>query len=155
LIATMVLETFPRPEELRGAVQGTLLYLSLYLFGFIQFQSYSKFYLYFRQKKQAKRDDNAPKVSFKEVKYYNAKDTMALVGDRTVGNFLEQSILFLPLLWMHALFIDPTQSFTLCLWYTISRSYYPFAFVTKTMYLSTIPGYIIVLYLMYQLIFQL
>jgi MAPEG family len=152
----MALETFPRPEELRGAVHGTVLYLSLYLIGFLQFQSYSKFYLYFRQSKNAKRDDKTPpKVSFREVKYYNSKDIMALVGDRTVGNFLEQSILFLPLLWLHALFVDPTHSFTICLWYTITRSYYPMAFLSKAMYLSTIPGYIIVLYLMYQLLSKL
>jgi MAPEG family len=147
----MSLETFPHPSELRGAVYGTILYLALYVFVFLQFQSYSKFYLYFQQKKQQPH----AKVSLRAIKYYNSQDIWALTGDRTVGNFLEQSIVFLPLLWLHAIFIDPTQSWTICILYTITRCYYPVAFYTQTMYWSTIPGYIILIYLFQQLIYQL
>jgi hypothetical protein len=148
--------SFPSPEELKGAVQGTLLYLTLYLGIFIQFQSYSKFYLVAQKKREARGKEGNEKVSFREIKYYNSRDVLALTGDRTVGNFLEYSILFLPCLWMHALFVDPTQSFRICALYVFFRSYYPIVYQMKPplLLLSTVPGYIIILYLMYQLTFK-
>jgi hypothetical protein len=147
-------DTFPHPTEFKGAVAGTILYLALYLFVFIQFQSYSKFYLLAKKKAEVRsRDGNADKVSFRAVKYYNSRDMMALAGDRCVGNFMEQAIIFLPLLWMHAVFVDPSQSFTICAWYTAFRSYYPITFFVRVpvIFLSTIPGYGILIYLMHQL----
>ena len=148
-------ESFPSPAELQGALQGTLLYLALYC-GFLQFQSYSKLYLIARKKKEAKKKEGSGKVSFRDTKYYNSRDALALAGDRTVGNFLEQAILFLPLMWLHALFVDPTQSFTICAWYTFFRSYYPIAFwlsknPPSAILFSTLPGYAIVIFLLAQL----
>ena len=154
--------TFPAPDELRGAVQGTVLYLCLYLIFFIQFQSYTKFYIYYykyKNKNSKKTDDNLSRqttspgiTSFRNVKYYNTTDLLALNGDRTVGNFVEQAILFLPLLWIHALFVDPRSSLSICILYTIIRSVYPFVFYTKYMFLCTIPGYMILFYLMYEIL---
>jgi hypothetical protein len=163
---TSAVSTFPTLHELRGAVWGTVLYLSLYLIGFIQFQSYTKFYIYYYKYKnrKLKSDDDATTsssssstssaaiTSFRNVKYYNTTDLLALNGDRTVGNFLEQAILFLPLLWIHALFINAQMSFHICILYTTIRSIYPFVFYTKYMFLCTIPGYMILFYLMYEIV---
>ena len=156
----MTQTTFPTPDELRGAVQGTLLYLCLYLVVFIQFQSYTKFYIYYYKYKnknsKKKTDDNdrgnKHQTSFRNVKYYNTTDILALNGDRTVGNFVEQAIVFLPLLWIHALFVNPKLSFSICILYTSIRSVYPLVFYTKYMFLCTIPGYMILFYLMYEIL---
>lgn len=106
-----------------------------------------------QKKKEAKQKDGA-KVSLKKVKYYN-HDTLALRGDRTVGNFIEQGLYFLPLFWMHALFVDPTESFAIAAFYTASRAIYPLVFGNKIspvlILISTVPGYAVNLYLMVQL----
>ena len=145
--------SYPEPEELKGVVRGTLLYLSLYLFGFIQFQSYSKFYLLAQKKREAKGKKDGAAVSFRAIKYYNSRDRLALTGDRTVGNFVEFAIMFLPLLWMHAVFVDPTQSWNLALLYTSSRSLYPVLMMYQPTWIliSTGPGYLVLLYLMWQI----
>ena len=144
---------YPEPEDLKGAVRGTLLYLALYLFGFIQFQSYSKFYLLAQKKKEAKEKKDGAAVSFRAIKYYNSRDRLALAGDRTVGNFLEFAILFLPLLWIHAVLVDPTQSWNVALVYTSSRSLYPLLMLYQPTWIamSTGPGYLVLLYLMWQI----
>lgn len=146
------MSSYPAPEELRGAVQGTLLYLALYVFGFIQFQSYSKIYLFRKKKRESmEKKDGAP-VSFPAIKYYNSRDRLALAGDRTVGNFGEFAIVFLPLYWMHAVFVDPTQSWMIALLYTVTRSIYPLLMLYFPTYIvvSTVPGYVILAYLKWQ-----
>jgi hypothetical protein len=147
--------SFPSPDELKGAVQGTLLYLGLYLFILIPFQSFSKFYLVAQKKKEARSKGGNEKVSFRAIKYYNSKDLLALAGDRTIGNFIEFAILFLPLMWMHALFVDPSISFWICLVYTASRGIYPITYFQGSLILlSTAPGYLIYAYLFYELTFK-
>lgn len=144
-----MLTQFPGPMELKGAVQGTCLYLGLYFCGFIGFQSFSKFYLMKQKKAQAKMEGK--RIRFVEVKYYNRDDKLALCGDRTVGNFLEMGFLFLPLFWIHALFVDPSQSFTIAALYTFTRALYPFVFWSAKIPLllcSTVPGYLIYAYLL-------
>jgi hypothetical protein len=160
---------FPTPDELKGAVTGTLLYMLLYVF-FIQFQSYSKLYLVARKREEMKKQDaiasattpssstplvHQPQyVSFKKIKYYNNDDKLAIISDRTVGNFLEFAWFFLSLLWIHALFVDPTKSFRLAAIYTFCRSYYPFVFAKGLPYIlfSTIPNYLVGLYMAYEII---
>lgn len=135
----------------RQAVIGTLLYLGLYASVLIPFQSFSKFYLLAQKKREAKAADSKEKVSFRALKYYNSRDMLALTGDRAVGNFQEFAIVFLPLYWIHALFVDPTQSLTIALAYTASRAIYPVAFQSSTLiFFSTIPGYIVLCYLFTQ-----
>lgn len=148
-----MLETFPSPVELKGAVQGTLLYLGLYFFVLIPFQTASKFYIVAQKKKGARaKGDNEKKISLRAIKYYNSRDLLALAGDRTIGNFIEFAILFLPLMWMHALFVDPSQSFWICAIYTASRSSYPIFYMrAKLLLLSTVPGYLIYTYLFFEL----
>jgi len=51
--------------ELQGTVQGTMLYLGLYMGFFVPLQSFSKFYLLAQHKKEDK------KASLREVKYYS------------------------------------------------------------------------------------
>jgi hypothetical protein len=152
---------FPTKQELHGVIYGTILFLGLYFIFFIQFQSYSKFYLYYYKYKKHQGDNNTKDklnhstTSFRNVKYYNTTDLIALNGDRTVGNFIEQSILFIPLIWIHAIFINRNESFIICCIYTFFRSFYPFVFYTKYMFASTIPCYIVLCYLFYQIIFKL
>ena len=149
-------DSFPSPAELNGALKGTMLYLALYVL-FIQFQSYSKFYLFAQKKKESRLKAGSEKVSFRAVKYYNSRDILALAGDRTVGNFIEFAILFLPLMWLHALFVDPSQSFFICAIYTASRSLYPILFLlskSHSILFSTVPAYAVLLYLFFQLIRQ-
>ena len=79
------------------------------------------------------------------------------MGDRAVGNFLEQAIMFLPLLWMHAVFVDPTQSWTLALIYLVSRALYlvvyplDYSWFQGALGISTAPGYMVNIYCMHQL----
>ena len=144
--------SYPAPEELKGAVQGTLLYLALYVFGFIQFQSYSKIYLFRKKKRESiEKKDGAP-VSFRAIKYYNSRDRLALAGDRTVGNFAEFAIVFLPLYWMHAVFVDPTESLWISVLYTSTRALYPLLMLYWPTYIiiSTLPGYMVLAYLKWQ-----
>uniref|UniRef100_A0A7S2MNJ2 Uncharacterized protein n=1 Tax=Helicotheca tamesis TaxID=374047 RepID=A0A7S2MNJ2_9STRA len=149
---------FPSKDELKGAVQGTLLYLSLYFFFFVPFQSFSKFYLLKKKRDKAKanaKDGKPEKIPLATVKYYNNRDPLALKGDRTSGNFIEFAILFLPLLWIHALFVDASESLMICVVYTASRAIYPLVFGKGALLLcSTLPGYVIYMYLMYQITFK-
>jgi hypothetical protein len=58
-------------------------------------------------------------------------------------------------MWMHALFVDPSISFWICLVYTASRSYYPIAYLRGSfVLLSTAPGYLVYGYLFYELTFK-
>ena len=135
-------------SELRGAVHGTILYLCVYA-SLLTFQSMSKYYLIAQKKKKGE------KVSFRSLKYYNRDDPLALAGDRAVGNFHEQSVLFLPLFWMHAMLCSPSQSWAIALVYSLTRGSYPILFLSKskfTVLLSTIPGYLILVFLMAQVL---
>lgn len=80
---------------------------------------------------------------------YYTPNQLALTGDRAVGNFIEFAIVFLPLYWMHAVFVDASQSFIIACFYSASRAIYPFVFPIKGMFIlfSTIPGYLVILYL--------
>jgi hypothetical protein len=153
------MKQFPTPDELKGAVMGTLLYMMLFVFC-IQFQSYSKLYLLSQKRKEKKKIDDISSsssssvVSLKKIKYYNNDDKLALIGDRTVGNFIEFAWFFLSLLWIHALFVDPTQSFRLAALYTFFRSYYPLVFAKgfPLLLLSTVPNYIVGIYMIYEIV---
>jgi hypothetical protein len=147
---------FPSPAELRGAVLGTIFYLSVFIMVMIPFQSFSKFHLLAKKKEEHKRlkaeGIKPEKVSFAEIKYYNNRDFLALAGDRAVGNYIEQGFVFLPLMWLHALFVNNTQSLSICLAYTSSRMLYPIVFISRRRFdsyilISTLPGYLVLLYL--------
>merc|ERR1712172_141716 len=90
-----------------------------------------------KQKEAASKGqvDTKDPMFLSTVKYYNARDIAALRGDRTTSSFVEHCIVFLPLMWMHAIFVDHTKSFVVCLLYCFFRALYPFAFTG-----SYIPG---------------
>ena len=134
----------------------------------VPFQSFSKFYIIAQKKKDAKakaakdgtsvpeRGQGKGKALYLSVKYYNNQDDLALAGDRAVGNVLEQALIFLPLFWLHALFVDPTQSLIIATIYTVSRGIYPLVYLAALrgfpgmIGVSTGPGYLVTMYLFYQ-----
>ena len=143
------------------------MYLFVYGFILIPFQSFSKYHILAQKKKEFKAKaakDGSPKpkgglkTAFLKTKYYNNEDVLALAGDRAVGNVLEQALVYLPLFWMHALFVDPSQSKTIAIIYTVSRAIYPLMYIItfnggpKVIFLSTLPGYLVTLYLFYKLV---
>jgi hypothetical protein len=135
-----------------------MLYLSMYIFWFFPFQVWTKWHLLAEKKREAKKKDDHDgtatrvRVSYRSLKYYNSKDMLALAGDRTVGNFVEFAVVFLPLMWLHALFVDSRQSFTICALYVFFRSYYPIVYQWGyKLLLSTVPGYLIIGYLWFEL----
>lgn len=142
-------------HELHGAVAGTLIFLLVFMC-LLTFQSFSKFYILKSRKAAKGGEAKEQKLSLQEVKYYNSTDVLALAGDRGVGNTLEQAVLFLPLFWLNALLVDPSTSFYIALFYSLSRLAYPVLFMQKgfgpIVFISTIPGYAILIYLTAQLV---
>jgi hypothetical protein len=101
-----------------------MLYLSMYMFWLVPFQVWTKLHILAKKKQEAKKKNDGTRVSYRAIKYYNSRDMLALAGDRSVGNFVEYAVVFLPLMWLHALFVDPGKSFTICALYVFFRSYY-------------------------------
>ena len=142
---------FTSDNDLKPAVIGTLLFLAT-LTCLLGFQSYSKFYLLAIKKKAATKDNK--RVNFKDIKYYNAKDHLALVGDRAVGNTLEWAFHFLVLLWMHNILIDPAQTLTLATVYCVFRIIYVIFFILANknptvIFFATVPMYLVLLYMFF------
>eukprot|EP00958_Prasinococcus_capsulatus_P019616 scaffold2437_cov395-Prasinococcus_capsulatus_cf.AAC.27 len=61
------------------------------------------------------------RISFFGVKYGKQAGKIGLLGDRVVGNTLEQALLFLPLLWMHAIFVSPETAANYGYWTRMRR----------------------------------
>jgi len=83
-----------------------------------------------------------------QIKYYNNTDKLALIGDRAVGNFHEQSLIFLPLLWLNGIFVEggAEMNWTLGLIYVVTRAFYLPALLflpMQAVFLSTIPNYVV------------
>lgn len=116
-------------------------------YGFLSFQSFAKFYLYFKLK------EKDPKVSLRKIKYNNT-DPIAIVSDRTAGNLIEQSVLFMSSLWLCAVFYSADYAGKVGWIWLISRSYYPFVFNygIPWLLLSTVPGYICIVMLLQPLV---
>ncbi len=131
--------------KFEGPVKATLGYFALY-FIFIIFQVSTKFYLYAKAK-----PENGKPVSYVKIKYGNT-DRLAVTGDRSVGNMLEQAIPFLGSLWLHAVFVDPVVAARYGWLYILFRSIYPIGFYMGLPYIlcSTIPGYLIIFSLMWE-----
>lgn len=126
-----------------------MLYLCLYLFIFVPFQILGLWHTVAEKKKHAKKQESPARVSYRATKYYNSKDMLVLAGSRTVGNFVEFAIVFLPLLWLHALFVDASKSFLISATYVFFRSYYPVVYMKGFLVLtSTVPGYFVLAYML-------
>lgn len=71
---------------------------------------------------------------------------------------MEQGFYFFPLFWMYALFVDPSHSFAIAAIYTASRAIYPFVYGAKVpmiVLFSTVPGYMVNMYLLFGLVNEL
>lgn len=129
-------------------IKATGAYACLY-FTFAGFQSMSKFYLFFSQKKL--KDNTSEQKSIKEIKYAS-KEGLGLLSDRTFLNMVEQAPLFLTALWMHAVFVCPKSAAKAAYYYIGFRSIYPFCFckgsTTPWILISTVPNYATIWYLL-------
>ena len=95
------------------------------------------------------------KSSFNAVKYGEAgRKYGTLVADRTVGNMMEQSVVFLVILTLHACLVDVSSAVHYGWIWLVSRAYYPYAFYKRApiLFLSTFPGYYAILCLMFPLV---
>ena len=117
----------------------------------LSYQAWSKFYALSALKKEVKAaDGTAP--SYIEVKYGLAGSKhFALNADRTAGNMMEQSPIFLAALWTHAAFVDVGSAAQLGWMWLLARTIYPVAFSGGLPWLlfSTGPGYICIALLLY------
>ncbi len=124
---------------------------ALLYFSFLFYQSWSMFYAHGVLKSEFKAADGKP-PSFGEVKYGSAGNKhFALNGNRTVGNMMEQSPIFLAALWTHAAFVDVGSAAQLGWAWLLARSIYPAAFAggLPWLFFSTVPGYIFITLLFY------
>lgn len=74
-------------------------------------------------------------------------------GRRAFGNLHEQSVIFLPALWMHALFTNVSEAAMLGWAYLAFRALYPILWAIgggfgSQVFISTLPQYGIVVYMM-------
>lgn len=75
------------------------------------------------------------------------------IADRSVVNTLEQSIAFLSLMWMHAIFVNPQTARLLGWIYVVTRLLYPVFYgfyggFTVAVEAATQPNYVIIFYYM-------
>jgi len=82
------------------------------------------------------------------IKYGNTLDPLAILGDRMVGNTLEQLSPFLGSLWLYSIFVGPERAWLTGSVYIGSRALYPALFWAGSPWilLSTVPGYAIIWY---------
>lgn len=133
-------------SRLKEVGKVTFVYLMMY-YVFVFGQSLSKRYIF--KKLKSSSDESAAKLTLQDVKY-RSTDKIALTGDRTVGNTLEQAIPFLTSLWLHAVFVDPSSAAKYGWYYIAFRAIYPVVFYygTPYLYLSTFTGYGIIIMLL-------
>ena len=127
------------PAPLLRVIVG---WLSLYC-AFLFFQSATKFRAHSLLRDAAQASDGKS-PSFVEVKYGSAGNKHgALVGDRTVGNMLEQSAPFLTGLVLHAVLVSVDSASQLGWCWLLSRLIYPVCFSRgiPLLFVSTMPGY--------------
>ena len=127
-------------DDYKDLLQSFVAYIVLYYL-FLYLQSLAAFYVFFQKRRDEKSDE---KISFAKIKYYSS-DKLSLTTQRSVGNTLEQSVPFLTGLLLHTLFVSPSSASKLCWWYVATRAPYPIAFYYGAPFLSTIPGYLVVL----------
>jgi len=137
---------------IKSVIHVTIAYIILY-YVFLYTQSFIVWFRYFKAK--ATNKDKDKPVKFNAIKYDKSQgDKLSLTGDRTVGNLMEQAIPFLTSLWLCATYGSPEYASKVGWIYVITRSYYPLAFYYGLPYLlfSTIPGYLCVTALLYNVI---
>lgn len=91
-----------------------------------------------------------------KLMFNNPNEQAKLVGERSLMNTLEQGIVFLLLLWLHAIFVDVATSVSMGWMYVIARGLYPvfYAFYghfTVLAEFATQPNYFVIMYFGYSL----
>ena len=151
LYASAVSENESEPVPRSPAFVRVLLGYVCLFSCFLMAQSAIKFYAFSRIKmEQKKKGSHQKSISFRSVKYGDdGRKYHTLTADRCVGNFMEQGPLFLILFTLNSIFTD-TQSASVLGWmWLLTRSYYPFVFEygAPVLFLSTMPGYFILVLL--------
>eukprot|EP00854_Cymbomonas_tetramitiformis_P011332 gene11332-13392_t len=131
-------------QQYAPVIKVTGAYMVLFYI-FMVFQSFAKFYIYFKTKSNKKSDE---KVSLKKIKYASTSG-LGFVSDRTFMNLLEQSPMFLTALWMHAVFVSIETAANAGWLYIAFRLIYPLVFSMGPpwIFISTVPNYCVVWYL--------
>ena len=139
-------------DEYKGVIGVTLAYVGLHV-AFQMLQSYSKWSLLIEQKKKAKKNGDKP-LSFKEAHYgeEGRMHPLRLMADRSVGNILEWSWVFMCPLWLHAVFISEADAAWWGWTYVGARSFYPLGFAMKFPWGVTVCNYTSIAMLMMPLV---
>jgi hypothetical protein len=144
-----------------GPAYVTIAMLALY-YVFLLFQTYSKLYLLSKRTPPVAGRALGLRTALglqpyryhdpvaAALKYGNTLDPLAILGDRMVGNTLEQLVPFLCSLWLYSLFVEegPERAWLTGSVYICSRLLYPALFWAGSPWilLSTVPGYAVIWY---------
>lgn len=139
-------------DEYKGVIRVTLAYVGLHV-AFQMLQSYSKWTLLIEQKKKAKKNGDKP-LSFKEAHYgeEGRMHPLRLMADRSAGNILEWSWVFMCPLWLHAVFISEADAAWWGWTYVAMRAFYPLGFAMKCPWGVTVCNYTSIAMLMMPLV---
>lgn len=148
-------------DEYKGVIRVTLAYVGLHV-AFQMLQSYSKWTLLIEQKKKAKKNGDKPlsfkngdkPLSFKEAHYgeEGRMHPLRLMADRSAGNILEWSWVFMCPLWLHAVFISEADAAWWGWTYVAMRAFYPLGFAMKCPWGVTVCNYTSIAMLMMPLV---
>ena len=92
------------------------------------------------------KEKRAGLISLRSIKHGGQGGKLMLMANRTVGNFMEQSVAFVPGMWLCAFFYDSFSAAVLGWLWLITRTYYPFVYNQPfpALWFSTIPGYVLI-----------
>ena len=121
------------------------------LYSFLFGQSAAAFGEFSRLVSEAKaRGEKPPKLN--DVKYGGGKfSRVVLAADRTAGNYMEQLVPFLIIMFGHAAFVDANWAAVYGWIWLFFRSYYPivYNYPFPALFLSTLPSYSIVWWMLF------
>ena len=150
-----------------AAARVTIIYFLLY-YAFLMFQTYSKLFILARERRSKKGhgidwrvvlglerynylDPELSKIKYGGDDGSGSRDPLSILGDRIVGNTLEQMMPFLVGLWGSAATAsggDESAGSIYCLGtiYILSRLFYPWCFSKGSPFIliSTVPGYMVI-----------
>jgi hypothetical protein len=123
---------------------------ALLYYAFLMDQSATAFVVLKDAKRKAAAEKK-PTPTLADVKYGKySKGARMRVADRTVGNYLEQSVPFLTSLWLHAAFVSPVNAAAIGWCWIAARFVYPWAYKRPfpAVFVSTLPSYACNIYLL-------
>jgi hypothetical protein len=127
---------------------------ALLYYAFLFDQSATAFVVLKDAKRKAKMEGK-PMPQLSDVKYGRySKSARVRASDRTVGNYLEQSVPFLVSLWAHAAFVSPVNAAAVGWTWIAFRFVYPWAYRMRFpgVFISTVPAYACVAYLLEEVV---